>query len=818
MSDISEVSLTEQPPAFERMAEPRRDKIISIIAAAVASLAIHAVLIFGGYLVYNTYVTPLTNQSHEVLFSAQTEEPLPPIAEPERRDLLQQGETTESSTATVDIAALDTSSSGAGAMALPEIGGENLPDIPVYTPGFGLQTTDNLFGRPEDLGGVVTTEGFGSSRGTGGEVLGGTGTVEGIGQLFSSRLQEGFQGKDLLLVWLVDASASLYDKIGMLKGRVQPLFDTLNKENPKKLDMTVVSFDSSTKLELAAPTADPAAITLAMDTIKERSFNRFKKKALEKIAKPDLPTTRTPLNTMQALRFAADPANLNLKEGEERQIVIVLLTDEKGSDTVRWSEAFDALKKRKIPLYVFGPTTRMVSETKSELLLVRDPSIPPVGVALVNGVGDLGSAEPVREPVCRNWGVGMFGVNFEEPTTAGPFELSMLVKLTGGKYYFVDDMGIVDPATAGQLPANAQAAAQNILGERQYNSAGRFSLAAMGQYMPKYDSEEINAFMRSFGTRFLDLVVEFEKIPKPPASFASTEDLRKALRTASDDIRAINVKIKQVESLKVGPEVPPRWAAHRDLFLAQLCYARYTLNEYVKALEEFANTEFSPKPDAEGFIHYYALSPVPVAAPTITLDPVNSVEFFTWNPVEAVIKSDQELKDFVKANAALGENQELPKVDFNTQMLVLVSLGKAFSPEARIEILAVTQTKDALEVAVDKNTPLANTDENTPYFPNRMVIVPASPLAPKFLPYEKWSEERAAEETGLLKGGKLSAGYRQDAKAAISRVIRFYRGTPWEAVASQMLPLNSVKLEEVKFTPQAPPPGNTDAPGLPGDF
>jgi hypothetical protein len=374
----------------------------------------------------------------------------------------------------------------------------------------------------------------------------------------------------------------------------------------------------------------------------------------------------------------------------------------------------------------------------------------------------------------------------------------------------------VDPATAGQLPPNVQAEANNLLNDRQYNSAARFSLAAMAPYMPTYDPDAINSYMKSFGTRFLNLVEEYERVPKPPASFSTTDELRKAIRTANDNLRAINMKLRQVSGQKPGPEVPQRWLAHRDLFLAQLCYARYTLTEYVKALEALANTEISTKPDAEGFIHYYALSPVPLTPPTTMIDPQKGLDFFTTNPVETVIKSQQELQDFVKANAALGDNQELPQVDFNTQMIILVSLGKVFSPDARIEILAVTQTADSLEVVVDKNNPPARVDENTPYFPNQMVIVPLSQLAPKFITYGKWSDERAAEEAGLLKGGKISAAYREEAKVAISRVIRHYRGTPWEAVAAQMLPLNSVKLDEVKYKP-APPSGN-DAPGLPGDF
>ena len=810
MSDIPDAVLIEQPDASGRLAAPRRDQIIATVAAVAASLAIHAVLILG-YLGYMAYVMPLVSRPTEVLFTAQTEAPLPRIPETALKD---EPPTPESAQVTISpeaLPSLDMQSPGDLA-DLPDMG-ENLPDVQPYTPDFGSPDADSLLGRPEDLGAGIVKEGFGAPP-PGADLIGGTGNVQAAGQMLSSRLQEGFKDKDILLVWVVDASPSLYDKIEMLKSRIQPLFDALNKENPKKLDMTVVSFDNKPELLLKEPTADPQAVMQAMDGLKERSFAEFKKKALAKIKNPDLTLTPVPENTMLALRFAANPANL--KTREDRQIVIVLLTDEKGNDAGNWQSTLDALQKRKTPLFVFGPTTRFVSETKSELIIVRDDSITPTGVALVQGQGDIGSAEPVREPVCRQWGAGMFGVNFEEPAVAGPFELSALAKFTGGKYYFIDDLQVVDPATAATLPPNAQAAINAILGERQYNSAGRFNSAAMSEFLPAYDSEKIKAYLNSFGKRLLDIVVAYEKVPKPPASFNSTEELLKAMKTASDNIAAINKTIKQVNSLQPGPEAPKRWRAHRDLFLAQLYFARYTLAEYLKALEEQSRTQFSTTPDAEGFVHYWALSPVPVAAPSALLDPVNSVEFFTPDPVEVVIKSEQELKDFVAAHAALGDNQEMPKIDFNAQMLVLVSLGKVFSPDARIEITGVTRTADSLEIVVEKYNPSATRDENTPYFPNQMVAVPLSPLAPKFLTFDKWSDERVAEETSLLKGGKASAAFRQEAKIAISRVIRLYRGTPWEAVAAQMPPLNSVTLVEVKYKPE--PPAGPQAPGLPGDF
>jgi hypothetical protein len=844
MSDIPEAIPVDQAVISTRMATTRRDRLITTISAIIASFAIHAVIIFGGYVAWTSYVKPIVT-GKQVLFAERLESPtmdqLPEIVDTPRPEI-----TSKNPTAEVNMApntpSLDAPPTGNSDVTVPNVG-ENLTDLQPFTPGLGSDTAGGMFARPEELGGPMAS-GFGGGRGSGGGgVVGGTGNIESTGRVFGSRMAEGFKGKDVLLVWVVDGSASLYDKMEKLKGQVQPLFDSMNKENPKKLDMTVVSFEDKPQLLIQEPTADAAPVIKAFDAVKQTSFKKLTEKTLARIANPRATFPPTPLNTMLALRWAANPANLNCRE--DRQIVIALLTDEKGKDFATWQETLSALKARRIPLFVFGPTTRMVSETKPELLVVRDNSIAPFGVALVRGKGTLGSAEAVREPVCREWGAGMFGVNIEEPTEAGPFELSMLVKFTGGTYLIIDDIGAVDAAGAAVLPDNARNEANGILGDRQYNSSNRFTKEVMEGYLPTYDPEAIKALMASFGSRLLEIISTYEKVPKPGVYFGSSEDIKTALRQANDNLGAIARAINQVSQLRAGPEVPPRWVAHRDLFLAQLWYARYTMMEYVKALQEFEKVEFSTKPEADGSVRHFELRQVPITTRSSPLDMATAVasvkdeagnmrilpvDIFTLEPMEAVIKSDQELQNFLKANSVLqGDNQRIPVVNFNPppvvppnppiapQMLIVATLGKVFSPFTRVEIVAVTQTKDELQIAVQKYVQQAAKDENTPYFPNHVVTVPMSPLPPKFMTSDKWIELRATEEAGLLKGGKESARCRQEAKIAISRVIRLYKGMPWEHVAAQMAPLNSVKLEEIKAKPQAPP-ATPSVPGVPGDF
>ena len=823
MAHISAQSSKDVPHHSEGvMAEPRtREQLITGLAAVVVSLAIHAVLIFVGYVLYKVYLHAPAGKAVGILFAVRVE-PSPEYVEAYKlQDVPHAENMVEAGIDAPDALRFDTSGLD-DPLKLPDVIPDESDMRPV-TPTFGPGATDTLFARPEELRKGLT-EGFGDDRGPGG-ILGGTGGIGSAGSSFGSGLAQDFKHKDLLLVWLVDSSPSLLGQIDTLKGQISPLFDRLSKLSPGRLQMTVVSYGVKAELLLENPVTNPAAVTAALDEIRKRNLKKFKERVLARYRNPEVKIAPLAENTMRALREAS-----TIRNAEGRQVVIALLTDERGDDAKNWQQALRALQAKNIPLFVFGPTTRMLSKSGQELLVIKDDAfvdkqlnpqtskpVNPHGYALVAGRGDWGSAEAGREPYCRNWGAALFGVALEQPMIAGPFELSALVKLTGGKYYFIDKGRVVGAAGAAKLPPDAESAVNGVTADRQRNSAQKFDLSVMHEYTPEYSAKVRNRFINSFGKRLRDIVEEFEKAAKPPDRFASTREIRQAGRIAGTCLNRVEQAIKQVQALKAGPEVPRRWLAYRDLFLAQLYVARYNLVEYLKVVEGNYGRKLSTVPDADGFVHWLKLQRVPVAAPAKDMPTNETAGILTLEPVRAVMSSRKELDEFLKNKGVLGENQKRPEVNFEREMLIVVSLGRVHSPDAEVEILYVTQCGDTLEVVVrEVNPKVSSRDQDRPYFPCHAVVVPRSQSLPKFVSFAEWSKARIAEEASLLKGRKTSAKFRQDAKIVVELVTRKYRGTPWAEVAKGMRNLGTFTLKEVKTKPPAEAASGT--PVLPGDF
>ena len=247
---------------------------------------------------------------------------------------------------------------------LPDMTRGNVKFKPVG-PEFGPSASDSLFTGPEALR-LSRMEGFGESRGSG-DILGGAGGIGSPGSSLGAKLEKDFKNKDILLVWLVDSSPSLFDQVDMLKGQIKPLFDRLNKYSPGRLSMTVISYGERAEPALEKPTRDPAAVMAALAAIKKKSYQRVKQKALARYRNPRAKVAPSVENTMHALCQAA-----TLRAGDGRQIVIALLTDERGDDAAGWQYALKALRAKGIPLFVFGPTTRIFSERRPELLVLQD--------------------------------------------------------------------------------------------------------------------------------------------------------------------------------------------------------------------------------------------------------------------------------------------------------------------------------------------------------------------------------------------------------------------------------------------------------------
>lgn len=171
-------------------------------------------------------------------------------------------------------------------------------------------------------GGVVAAEGVGSA-------------VDGILSTIRGELATG----DLLVVWLLDASLSLYDDRQQVAARIEPFYRDLEARRGKshQLMNAAVAFGGST-LELVAPT-------------------KFGLKMIEAVA--DTPIDQTGLeNVMTAIDQCVHKYRKSWRGG----ILIVVWTDESGDDTLQLEDMIALCRQQRVVVSVVGPSSAFGSE------------------------------------------------------------------------------------------------------------------------------------------------------------------------------------------------------------------------------------------------------------------------------------------------------------------------------------------------------------------------------------------------------------------------------------------------------------------------
>ena len=133
----------------------------------------------------------------------------------------------------------------------------------------------------EDRSSILGAErlaGVGGDSGAG--ILGSGGGIGGGVDDMGGKLGGRGIPRDILLVWVIDSSPSMFDKIDQLKTRIGPLFNQFNKEQPDRVLMAVVAFDSRPELILEKPTGKTGDVLNAMEEVKQRGEEEAKKAAL----------------------------------------------------------------------------------------------------------------------------------------------------------------------------------------------------------------------------------------------------------------------------------------------------------------------------------------------------------------------------------------------------------------------------------------------------------------------------------------------------------------------------------------------------------
>ncbi|HEY5312406.1 MAG TPA: VWA domain-containing protein, partial [Pirellulales bacterium] len=261
-------------------------------------------------------------------------------------------------------------------------------------------------------GGVVAAEGVGSA-------------VDGILSTIRGELATG----DLMVVWLLDASLSLYDDRQQVAARIEPFYRDLEarRGSSHQLMNAAVAYGGST-LELVSPT-------------------KFGLKMVEAVADTPIDTTGLE-NVMTAIEQCVRKYRKSWRGG----ILIVVWTDESGDDTLRLEDMIAFCRQQRVVVSVVGPSSAFGSEmgvhpyvdratgyrfllpikrgpdtSFAERLLLaywHDSTLPPWTLRGAQVGGDVPwYGGPYREGL-------LSGV--------GPYALTRLALETGGKYTLLD--------------------------------------------------------------------------------------------------------------------------------------------------------------------------------------------------------------------------------------------------------------------------------------------------------------------------------------------------------------------------------------------
>jgi len=363
--------------------------------------------------------------------------------------------------------------------------------------------------------------------------------------------------REVVLVLMLDESRNLARDRKEIAREIETRIRVLKKGMPKKraarLELALVSFGSRPTLHLG-PTADPAAVRKAIGKVKSDPSGKE--------------------NVIEAVEFA-----LRKIEAKGKQKVLLLLTDEEGTDTRRDAlvdRALASLKKTQTRLYVFGKEARFQQRLVREWL--RDEKGERIGPSewVHRGI------ETARgEFFTPDWLFSPYtGRNI--PAGFGSFVLSMLARQSGGAYYLMRD-----------VPS-------------EYDEAELVKYEPEWVNRKEYDARVSRSRLRASIRRIVEQwskarpshwLTDVDRVEGEAA-----QEIAKAERSA----KLVERAIASLEATGVRSKEGPRWKANRDLTLAELYKFRFLLREYVLILRECVRDGF-PRPEKRRKFNLYQI-------------------------------------------------------------------------------------------------------------------------------------------------------------------------------------------------------------------
>jgi hypothetical protein len=363
----------------------------------------------------------------------------------------------------------------------------------------------------------------------------------------------------LTVVWLFDESISMDDD----KRTIYQKFDRVSSELKANVNSTrkaagalnhaIVGFGQGIDYALEKPRDDIDLIGKAIKKL------RIDSTGIE--------------NTMRAIREVVEHyAGLIRKD---RQLLIVLVTDESGDDGADVEEARQALKKYKVPLYVIGRQSLFGYPFAHHRYI--DPVTKDVYHPLIRRGPETADLEIYQ------WD-GLYDRWDEQPSGFAPYELARLTRDSGGIYFV--------------LPS------EEFMRIRQREQA--YSITQLKEYLPEYENrlsyvekrnisplrEGLHAIVLE-GKNFL-YRREFSIVPEELVKAAFEEGVKAEAKL--NVLLEVQNRLTAMRKLR-DREPEKRWQAHYDLMLAQTVAFQVKAFEYRALMASIVKAP--PRPSAQ---------------------------------------------------------------------------------------------------------------------------------------------------------------------------------------------------------------------------
>lgn len=397
-------------------------------------------------------------------------------------------------------------------------------------------------------------------------------SIEGAVDSITGALEAKLETGDLLVVWMLDSSASLVDDRKRVASRLAPFYQRISANRSDaghKLESTVVSFGARMK-ERVPPTQFGKEIISAVERLPiDRSGNE---------------------RVFDAVAQCAE----HYRQGRpSQQIAIVIWTDESGDDVVYLENTIETCRRNRVSVSVVGPSSVLGADTglhsytdprsqsKYQLPVKRGPETAmPERIQLGYWYRTPGRLS------ARMGGQDLTGIL----SGFSPYALTRLTMQTGGSYTIFDRPE--DRSPFDRTIMARYAPSYDSIGTYQklidVNELRRSVINATRELAgKKVDAPPTMLFIKKTGERFFD----FMRYYYPPREFqsklrASRIRLTRQATRYSTLVDNALAHLSQKDAPEMGlkslyqSETSPRWKAWYDLTRGRLLATSVRLEEY----------------------------------------------------------------------------------------------------------------------------------------------------------------------------------------------------------------------------------------------